>query len=373
MSLSLIGTRVSSNYLIASRPQTFQLAYQPIKLTQWVGIQRCRINYYSSYKNHNPTNRFARKFDTDKPNSNSSSSSSSHNQRPRSHKGHQRPLRFEIDEFSSKAKSALTSIIEKIHSKQPNFRVNFINKGKLEHRHLATIINNLDSKKQGIQLVPTNNEGILVKVIPLQDMLKNYSDELAKEMELKLLEQGSKSVLKAMLQREKADKKKSAAKIISLNWNISLSDLRNQKKAELLKRIDKGEKFLVYLDGHKTNPRKAAETLSKMTSELEGRHNSFSLDSNELEPIELKRRNLILDELDSIFEETATKFEVTGSIDKLLILNCTPKEKSIEKNSSVQNDKKQKRLEKQKQKQMKKKENINEDELDSLYLFKIED
>lgn len=276
--------------------------------------------------------------------------------------------RFELEGFTPKAKSSLESVIEKVKSQSPNCMVQVIRNGKLKQVHLAQVINNLDPKTQGIQIVPNNENKILIKQVPLLDMLKNYSDELAKEMEQQLLQLGSRSVLRAMNQREKADKKKSGAKVVTLNWNISLSDLKNQKKAEINKRIRKGEKFLIYIDGSKISHQKATENLAKVKNVQD-----FNLESDNLDSIELKRRNLILDELDVIFEETGTKYDITGSIDNLLIFHCTPKEIIFE-HSSAHNEKKQKRLERQRQnEQSKKQKKLDEADLDSLYLFKIED
>lgn len=339
----------------------------PTPLLNQRGNQSPRTNEQSS------KNRFAKKFDTRQEFTKHSNPKygSKHGGANRHHPHKdKRPMRFEIEGFTPKAKNALTSIIEEVKSHLSNYKVQFVNRGKLEQKHLALIVNGLDPEKQGIQLIPNNEGQLLVKQVALLDMVKSYSDKLAKETEQRLLEQGSKSALKAMHQRERADKKKSATKIVTLNWNISLGDLRNQKKVEINKRINKGEKFLIYIDGRRTNNRQAMETLTKM-ADMPATHNSF--ESTELDPIELRRRNLILDELDHILEETETKFDISGSIDRLLILTCAPKDKPVDAGSSAQDDKKQKRVEKQRQKEQKKLQKVDEEELDSLYLFKIED
>lgn len=262
----------------------------------------------------------------------------------------QKRLVLNIDKYTPKAKLAVQSIVNKVSSSNPSFKVKIVNKGKLVNQNLIEIINGLDQAKEGIQVIPNNNNEHIVRKISVIDMIKEYSDELAKAVEENLVESGSKAALRAKEQRERADKKKSAVKSISLKWSINIADLKLQKSLDIRKRIDKGEKFQIVMEGKKI-------------------YASRNDDEELANQFELKRRNHVVDELINILEESETGIESSGTVEGQLILNCTPKEPVKEK-KVVKTDKKDKKVKKQKAPQTKK---IEEEDLDALYLFKIED
>lgn len=274
--------------------------------------------------------------------------------KPRFHK----PKTFNLQKFSMKGKEVLTHNINKVRELESGFKVQFINDGKLETKHLADIIQGMDPSSDGIKIVP-NKDSVMIRMVPYKQMLEEFNEDKSKMIEQELIEQGSQKALRALQSSKRADKKKSGAKLITLSWNISMGDLNAQKKAEILKRASKGEKFSIFIDTHKANQ----ATIAKI---LAGEVNPQGEDWN-IKPMELKRRELIVEGLQAILEEGGVKFEEKGTINKLLIFNCTPPppaEKEV---------KKQKKEKPKKEVKAKPVQRIEENELDSLYLFKIED
>ncbi|WEJ92989.1 Altered inheritance of mitochondria protein 23, mitochondrial [Yamadazyma tenuis] len=276
--------------------------------------------------------------------------------RPKFHSPERKPPRFKLDGFTPKAQSALNSVIEKVKNDNPSMKVKLVNKGKLQERHLADIINVLDSQTEGIQLVPNNDNQFLIKHVTVQDMIKGYTNELAKDMEQMLLSKGNVTVSRVLRSRDKADKKKSSAKTVSLKWSISLGDLRLQKKAEIERRISKGERFSIHVHG-------------KKRPDPENPDHFTEFDAN-LDPFELKRRQVVVDELQGLLEQTETKFERKGGLKGLLMLTCIPKD--VPTTTAKPSDKKQKPVEKKKKEEPEKAPKVEEEDLDALYSFKIE-
>ena len=98
-----------------------------------------------------------------------------------------------------------------------------------------------------------------------------------------------------------------------------------------------------------------------------------------IDTFELKRRQFILDAIVLILEETETKHTITGELSGMLTINCTPKVKSQNTKTSDVTElnkdiKRQRQIQKQKQREEElKNKKGSQDNLDSLYLFKIED
>ncbi|CAH6718223.1 altered inheritance of mitochondria protein 23, mitochondrial [[Candida] jaroonii] len=265
---------------------------------------------------------------------------------------------FNLQKFSMKGKEVLTHNINKVRELESGFKVQFIVNGKLETKHLADIIEDLNPSSDGIKIVP-NKDSVMIRTVPYKQMLEEFNEDKSKMIEQELIGQGSQKALRALQSSKRADKKKSGAKMITLSWNISLGDLNAQKKSEILKRASKGEKFSIFIDTHKANQ----ATITKI---LAGEVTPQGEDWN-IKPMELKRRELIIEGLQAILEEGEVKFEEKGSINKLLILNCVPPA-PVEKEV-----KKQKREKIKKEPKAKPVQRIEENELDSLYSFKIED
>lgn len=303
-----------------------------------------------------------------------------------------RRVKFNLEGCLEQAKNALKSNIEKIFSLSKNYEVKFVNPetNKLERAFLDDIVNSLDLSSQGIFLVPADSENDvpLIKINKSFQMIKLYIDEIAAKREKELLEMGSLAAQRAVRQREKAEKKKSATKILTISWKISPTDLMNQKRAEIERYLSKGESFLLYV-GDKRSLHSVRRSVDKegglrdKTASEEEEH-SDTQDTEEWDGVnyELKKRELILQKIEEILNDAECSFELSGKVDSRIIASCTPKQKPTSSESSGKDEnsdtkllKKLRKQEKQKQKQRKEKEKAStkEEDLDALYLFKIDD
>lgn len=298
-------------------------------------------------------------------------------------------LRFNITTGSDQAQNALRSLISKIHGFRNSYNVKFVDPtlNRMEIKHLASIVNLLDLSKNGIYVVPPAKEKDfpIVKVNAVYEMIKSYSDALALERERELLQKGSVIAQKVIRLRDRAEKKKSATKVLTLSWRISLSDLENQKLAEIQKKLKKGEKFLIYI-GEKNSLYSARKNADKEGGIIDStKNNVLELDEQTFEDMdqdvvfELKRRQMIVQKIQEYLQSEKATAEVTGELESRIIISCTsnikPSESSKEEADVCSKEhKRQRMLMKQKQREEEAKQKMlkDEDELDSLYLFKIE-
>ncbi|KAG2731449.1 hypothetical protein G9P44_005865 [Scheffersomyces stipitis] len=301
---------------------------------------------------------------------------------------HKRVVRFEFKTGSDQAQAALKSIIAKVHALSTNYKIKFIDpvSGEVKLSNLVDIANSTDLREAGLQLLPCK-EGDLpsIKKVSTREMLKLYSDELAAEKEKALLQSGSVAAQRALNQRLKSERKKSAAKLLNIFWNISLGDLKNQKKTELANRLCKGETFTIYLK------RKGREVA---TPEGEGDEESETLNMYDIRRslahdedalnIETQRRELISQQLFCILDEMPCTYEIEGQKENKLKVTVSPRQDAVKQSISPSSEectlsakdlKKQRQLQKQKEREelLKLKKQEKEDNLDSLYSFKIED
>jgi len=309
-------------------------------------------------------------------------------------KSPRKALRFQISTGSDQAQNALKDLISKVHMVSKSYKVKFVNpqNNKLEQKHLVEIVNDLDLAENGLFMVAPSKEGDLplVKTNKVFEMIKHYTTELATQREKELLEKGSIAAQKAIRQRDRAEKKKSATKILTLSWKISLSDLNNQKKMEIKRRMNKGEKFILYI-GDKRSLYSARKSVDKEGGIVENMKDTTAVNEEELEEVvnvndpsdvdfEIKRRHMIIEELQSILEECECQFDISGHIDSRIMVSCAPpiattkpNEGNLEEDSSKELKKQKKLMKLKKLEEKKQKKTKVEEDLDSLYLFKIED
>lgn len=281
---------------------------------------------------------------------------------------------FNIQTGSEKAQEALRDVIVKTKQYSPSFYVRFLDPktNKLCNRHLLRIVNLLDLTTNGLLLVPPKekNELPLIRINKLMEMLQSYSDQLAAQKEAELMELGSERFMRKVQIRHQAEKKKSATKILMLSWSISSSDLMNQKKTEIVKRLKKDEKFQICVDDKKYN----IESLEEPEEDVAPRLNRLNQEDFEFE---MNKRQLLFDKLQQILEDCDCKTEVKGSLEGRIMVKVTARHPIMKKNeeSTPSKEKDRKRMKKaQKARELAdKKAAASEDDLDALYLFKIED
>lgn len=288
--------------------------------------------------------------------------------------------RFEFNTGTLQAQNALKSIITKVHAYDSSYRVKYLDPvtKKISNTHLVDIVNNLDLSKFGITMIPDkdSHQLPLIKQISIVEMVKAYTDGLAELKEQELISKGSITMQKILQNRLRAEKKKSAIKTLNMQWNINVGDLKNQKKSEIESRLLKGENFNIYIKS-KNNRHNTIDDLDLPESEQISfditKNNKFK-DEDDL-ILELRKRDLILTSLKSILDDLPCQYEVKGKVETSIMIplvsTVNPKElsKSCEIKKSSKSEKSKQRQDK---KQVVKKPKCEED-LDALYLFKIED
>lgn len=344
-------------------------------------------------KDPKPANRFATMFDNkDKPSKHHRPANHRHSN-SKDRKPTKRVVKFAFNTGSEQAQNALKSLISKVRLTNPGYNVTYVDPAtnKLSQKLLVDISNGLDLKVHGLQLIPAAQEGglALVKVVKVHEMMKIYSDELALLKEQELLQRGSKVAQRVVNQRLKAEKKKSAAKLLNIFWKISVGDLKNQKRGEIERRLAKNERFVLYLKSKFWRNREVSEEEEGDEDAEEGEepttHASDNIrylkqfrDEDALE-LELKRREMIYNALTAILDDLPCTYKVEGKLETKFAFHIVPKEEAVlapvvneDEEVSAKEARKLKKASKQKEKS--KHSNTKKvDDLDSLYLFKLDD
>ena len=276
------------------------------------------------------------------------------------------PRKFEFKEGSETAKSAITSLISKIHLQSPDFIVEQVTKSGLRKVHLSQIFTNLNLSNEGIQVIERNDEELpLIKVVPVQEMNSWYTDLLTKVKLMELLKLGSAKTMKTLEIKLKQEQKKSTTKELLLKWNISLNDLKNQKKLEIEKIVKNGKQkvFLINIVYGKTQPGRSISSIYNDPEDLE---------------IEMKKREMLKNILEEeILNSLDCKWTVEGDLETKLNYHVTLKQTQQSTDSTVQTQtpqqKKEKKIKQLHEQQVKPKPKASDEDLDNLYLFKIED
>lgn len=297
-----------------------------------------------------------------------------------------RAMKFQFETGSDQAQAALKEVITKVHSYGTTYWVQFLDQDtkKIKKVHLVDVVNHTDFGVHGLLLVPPKEEGDLplIRLNKVQDMIKDYANKLAAQKERELLEKGSYIAKKAVSHRAQAEKKKSATKVSTLSWNINVGDLLNQKKNEIVKRVNKDEKFVIFV-GEKNslmNVRRLAEKSDGILKQMDTETAPEEVESHELGEeefsIESRRREMIFEKIKELLEECECKYEVSGNVQTRIALNCSPKPSVTTKKAEAKTEevspREAKRLRKlAKQKEQKK--SLQDEDLDSLYLLKIDE
>lgn len=352
-----------------------------------------------------PTNRFAKLYqEAKRPHKHTERHPKPHTDRHKSKEKHldrhfdrrgqgprpvRRILRFKFETGTPQAQDAVKNIIVSIHAISSSYKINFLDPEtqQIERKLLHDVVNTTDFAELGLTFIhPSGTETVpLVKFCTVQQMIGNYSRKLAQQKEKELLELGSSAAIRAANQRSKAERKKSATKVMTMSWSISPGDLTNQKRSEILNRLNKNEPFIIYigerssLSSFKKSADKIDGVLNTMTDAEEedvGFHRTRDNMDGEFN-LELKKKELVVEKLKEILEECQCQYEVSGNIHSRLAIKCSAlpnRAKETTEAVSSKDLKKQKKAKEQKEKKAKEqKKTVSEDDLDSLYLFKIED
>ncbi|KGU10971.1 hypothetical protein MEY_02972 [Candida albicans 19F] len=333
------------------------------------------------------------------------------------------PRKIKFDNGTESARNAIEEIINRVYQLQRNYQIQLITDSGLKKCHLSEILQKLDLSINGLQLIDksttttatttttttnTSDEDLpLIKIITVRDMINQYSTYLNNLKQLELIKLGSSKTLKTLDIKLKLEQKKSTTKEILMKWSINNNDFKLQKTNEIKKLINNnggnGKSFLINMVYNKRNTNKPIDTIFKRRSNTEE-------DEQELIEIELQRRQLLIENLQSLLTELNCKWTIEGDINTKMTFNVTPKgqpttiepstttnivDEEVEDYNNNNNDddgdcdekkmnrteRKKRKSEQQKQKQKQKqqsKTNTNsntakEEDLDALYSFKIED
>lgn len=268
--------------------------------------------------------------------------------RPQRPAGPNRRVRFENTTGSDLQREALKWVLGRVRELSPNFRIKVLVKGQLQNGDFIEVANKLNLKEKGVQMINQDNH-ILIKIVPVEVMAKMYLDHLAGQREQELIQLGNSKMQKILANRARLERKKLAQKVVQIKWGISLADLKQQKHNELKLRITKGESFIIELSSQKRDKR-MDEAAYQM---------------------ELKKRELVFDTLEGLLSELPCSFEFDeGSLEGKVILQVTLKATPAPAPAVVKAETKTpKREKKQVATPVKQK---SEDDLDSMYSFKIE-
>ncbi|KAI5950604.1 AIM23 [Candida margitis] len=312
-----------------------------------------------------------------------------------------------LDTGSESAQNALKSILSRIHNLQPlKQQVQYVSPTQgLITCSIQQVLEGLDLSSQGLQLiekeVSSNNSNSnanatapssptivpLVKRIKIQEMLKSYNDELAEAKELELLNMGSKKTIRALDNKLRAKQKKSSEKQIMIKWSININDLQNQKQLEIENRLKKEKtKIVIYLIHNKHSPNLKIADLYRNAM----KHDA-SDDIDEVLDIELKKRTRVKQTLDDILNSLDCKWTSEGDVESKVVYTIMPSaatvgtadgdkvklnSNSIDQQQSPNKNKKKQKAKGSNEKQVlqKTKSKVDqEQDLDALYSFKIED
>lgn len=237
----------------------------------------------------------------------------------------------------------MTYIIKKIFKINSNLNVILYDEVKgIQNFTLREFIKTLknDESFDILNIQEINNEKYpFLKIIDKPTCLKSFNEKLAEE--------------KSKLYGRTIEKKRDlGVKYLKLSWEISEHDLQNQKLNEIKNLLKMGQKTILLIDT------KNELSSKNLTFEIEKpRENYIEPKLNEFEAI---RRNKILEFLKNLFTLLESEFDISGSINKRILMNVKPKKIEVVKSKEKSNDKKLERQLKQKQREEEKKLKLQE-------------
>lgn len=254
-------------------------------------------------------------------------------------------------------KEYMNEVFKNIYDINKEGLVIFINQdGKLEN---GTILNYIDSvptdsvlgvadiQEQGIEKVA------LVKIYERRGKLKEFSDKKADE-------------ITKQFGRTRKNKRDASLKNIKVSWEISQSDLDNQKASEILTQLKKGFKLLLVVGEKRVIGRKTFfNKLHRREEEEEqeqGQEEEEEIEDYEeekevfedLNPYEELRRTKVLDQVKAMLEGNAT-YTIKGDIRSRVLINAEPTGKTEGAKEEVVDEKKKLKEQKKLERQMKEK------------------
>lgn len=285
-----------------------------------------------------------------------------------SHPARTRPVAYKPDipvwEYGTDLeKEYMNNVFKSIYDINEHGRVKFLNdEGSIEDGNIMHFIDLVpEDNVLGIADVQENYDEkvALIKFYERRPKLKEYTDKMAEEKT-------------KLFGRTKKNKKDSTTKNIKVSWEISQSDLDNQKTNEIVGQLKKGFKIQLVIGERVAINRKnflnklgkgglADESdQSKEEQEFEEQENFDDEPETyaDLNLYEEMRRTKVLDQVKALLEGSST-YQVKGNIRSRILINAEPlaaqEEKKVDEKRKLKDQKKLERQMKEKLRQEKKK------------------
>ncbi|SCV01854.1 LAMI_0G14180g1_1 [Lachancea mirantina] len=275
---------------------------------------------------------------------------------------HRKRLALRWSGGNERAQQAANWIIERSIKINSRGIVKMVNteSNKLEEVQIQTLPEKIDLSSQGLILVDVEEQHgskiPLIKIVEAKTALKRYSDAIASRKEKELSRLG----ISARTGKKPEKDKDSCIKQIKVSWQISDSDLVNQKANEIESQLQKGLKVHLYVDS------KDALSKANWTNDFNSTNSSAPIQNN-ISKKELKRREFIVEALQKIAENSNASYTLEGSSETRLIMKLASKssgnsdeKKTIkEHNRREKQAKIEKRVEKKRLREAQKRTNAN--------------
>lgn len=158
-----------------------------------------------------------------------------------------------------------------------------------------------DENKHGLEV---GDKMLILKVTDREQVIKQYGDYLS-ELVVEKLKLSNSGILEKQ-KRGKKDDNKGELKIVQIGWNISLSDLKGQKKFEIENHLKKGDDIEIVIDEKDIlDKENASQYVSSGNESSADKLEIYANRRKQLSDVEITMRNKML----NIINETLRSIE----------------------------------------------------------------
>ncbi|TID30110.1 hypothetical protein CANINC_001272 [Pichia inconspicua] len=158
-----------------------------------------------------------------------------------------------------------------------------------------------DENKYGLEV---GDKMLILKVTDREQVIKQYGDYLS-ELVVEKLKLSNSGILEKQ-KRGKKDDNKGELKIVQIGWNISLSDLKGQKKFEIENHLKKGDDIEIVIDEKDIlDKENASQYVSSGNESSADKLEIYANRRKQLSDVEITMRNKML----NIINETLRSIE----------------------------------------------------------------
>jgi hypothetical protein len=250
-----------------------------------------------------------------------------------------KPESFKYTEsLSLRENEFYTDLFKRVHEVNQHFNVLMLDTGAPKKTHMKNVMKSL-----------AEDETIdLVDVQELKGERYPVVRKMSKEAVLKTFAEKRSVEISKLYGRTKEKKRDANVKFIKVSWEISQTDLENQKKNEITSQLQKGFKLTIAID--------SKDNLQDLRGAFEV---SASKDVAKLHDLEKLKREKTLEFIKELLLEVAD-VDISGDIKGKIIMNVSPKVNDNKKADKrvLKDQKKLERIQKQKMKEEQKREKM---------------